>query len=168
METPNYMWPYRVWRMINSRPLYEKYDVISRYTKTIETIDQQRFIVAARDQLVLAMSSRGKVAMHVARGSLAGTRSAAIETCARFLDAAVALLNRALLPGGYGVTNLWYIHQYEKIPEQYIRLSTIIWESVDVAEIKDAAARLLDNTLCFAQKCGVGMPSYVSVSEVPV
>jgi len=169
MAVPNYMWPYRAYRVTNSIPFYQKYDLIGKYKETIRNIDPQKFVEAYAQQITIAFSSLGKIKYNASMGDLAAVRSSATETFAEFLDSTVALLNKELLPtGGYGFRNLRHIAQFKDLPKDYVRLSTIIWESSKPEEIERASTKLLVNTFDFAKRYGVVIPNLKSVSEVPV
>lgn len=168
VEKPDYKWPHRVFRVINSLPIYEKYDLISRYKKKIGKINQKVFNKAAGNQLASAASCLSGIRRNAESGNLAGTRSGA-TLATTTLDEAVAFLNRGFLPGGgYGSQNLKLITKYKKLPEDYAKLNTIIWESSDPKEVKDAAVEIIAKTINFARRKGVGIPNYTSLSRIPV
>lgn len=168
IEKPDYKWPHRAYRTINSLPIYETYDLIGRYKEIIKRVDQQKFIYAATKQLTAALSCLSGIRKRARLRDLAGTRSGA-TLATTMLDETVALLNRGFLPsGGYGSQNLEFIAKYERIPKDYVRLSTMIWESANSNEIKNVVVKLLENTVSFAKENGAEILEYTSLSEIPV
>jgi len=168
ISKPDYKWSHRVFRVIKSLPIYEKYDLIGKYEKAIRKINQQAFNKAASKQLTAAASCLSGIRRNAESGDLAGTRSGA-TLATTSLDEVVAFLNKGFLPGGgYGSPNLKLIAKYKKIPKDYIRLNTTIWESNDPEEINNAAIELISNTISFAKRNGVEIPKYNSLAKIPV
>ncbi len=166
---PNFKWPYRTWRTINTLTFYDKMDLKRRYRQMIDDTPEQVFKIAAQRQIIEAFSALGKLKKNAGPGGgIADARSAAVICICQRLDVAVALVNRGLLPGDYGFKNLSYMEKFEKVPKDYIRLSKIIWESGSAKEICDATLELWSNVLVFAHDNGISLPSYNSIKEVPL
>jgi hypothetical protein len=169
IRNPDAKWPYRVKRIITSRPFYQEFDLKEMWQKLLESgIDEGLIRSAVAKQIIIAFSSLGKIIQHANEGDLASTRSAATETFAEYLDATVALLNREPLEDGYGFRNTFIIDKLKDKPVDYVKLSTILWESSDPIKIKDAAVLLLRNTAEFAKRFGIEIRNHTSIESLDV
>ncbi|HUC39111.1 MAG TPA: hypothetical protein VL944_03200 [Candidatus Acidoferrum sp.] len=167
IKEPKYRWPYRVYRTMHNLPIYQKYDLVSRYKKIISEIDTQKFIDAATDELIVAMSCIGKINYNAVNSSLGALRSS-IMILQEFTDMVVALLNKAMLGSGFSIENIEFIAKYQKIPKGYVELSKTMWGSNNIEELHSASNQLLENTISFAEENGVCIPKYESVTDLPV
>lgn len=166
-STPNYLWPYRVNRLINNLPIHAEVDIIDRYSKMIKRLDKSLFTNAAGLEYLEAYTGLGKIRRNSELGDLARVRSSSLTAYSMRLDAFVALLNRGLLEGSYGYKNLDNIQEFGKIPKNYIELTRTFWLSSEVKEIVSTAEQLWTNCTDFAKVNGVPIrQTNKSMSEV--
>ena len=152
LKTPGWNWPQNLFRLTNFMPVYQKYDFKKWCKELVDSVEDEKFIDAAIENINIANSSMGKVREHYRKRNLSFLRSAALLTVS-YLDLALALVNRGVLYPGFGARDVaLLISQYKKLPEGYVSNALKLWESCDIDEIYNAAEILTESTKQFVKQ----------------